>query len=126
MESIIPIGYWIFFIFTIAGTFIGLYKMFEKAGEAGWKALVPIYNAWICVKITGKSTSWFVMLMIPVLNVIVWLLVANELSKVFGRDSFWAYVGSMMVPYIFFPKLGFDEDVRYIGPHKSTTKKSTG
>lgn len=126
MESIIPIGYWIFFIFTIAGTLVGLFKMFEKAGEAGWKALVPIYNAWIAVKITGKSTSWFVMLMIPVLNVIIWLLVANELSKVFGRDSFWAYVGSMMVPYVFFPKLGFDEDVRYIGPHKSTTKKSTG
>jgi len=126
MESIIPVGYWIFFIITIAGTFIGLYKMFEKAGVPGWKALVPIYNAWICTKLTGKSIWWFVMLMIPVLNVVVWLLVANELSKVFGRESFWAYVASMMVPYFYFPKLGFDKDVRYIGPHKNAQKKSTG
>lgn len=100
--------------------------MFEKAGVAGWKALVPIYNAWICVQITGKKISWFVMLLIPVLNVVVWLLVANELSKVFGKDSFWAYVASMMVPYFYFPKLGFDKDIRYIGVHKQTTPKKAG
>lgn len=125
MESIIPIGYWIFFIFSIVGTLAGLYMMFEKAGVAGWKALVPFYNAWICVKLIGKKTSWFVMLMIPVLNVVVWLLVANELSKIFGKESFWAYVGSMMVPYIYFLKLGFDKDIKYIGLHPAA-KKSAG
>jgi signal peptidase I len=124
MDSIIPIGYWIFFIFSIVGTLVGLYKLFEKAGEAGWKALVPIYNAYICVKITGKKMSWFIMLMIPVLNVVVWLLMANEISKVFGKDSFWAYVGSMMVPYIYFLKLGFDKDVKYVGPHESPKRKA--
>ncbi len=123
MESIIPVGYWAFFIITIVGTFVGLYAMFEKAGVAGWKALVPVYNAWICTKITGKSISWFIMLLIPVLNVVVWLLVANELSKAFGKDSFWAYVASMMVPYFYFPKLGFDSDIRYIGVHKQVTPK---
>ncbi len=124
MESIIPIGYWIFFIFSIVGTLVGLYKLFEKAGEAGWKALVPFYNAYICVKITGKKMSWFIMLMIPVLNVVVWLLMANEISKVFGKDSFWGYVGSMMIPYIYFLKLGFDKDVKYIGPHESAKKSA--
>lgn len=124
MESIIPIGYWIFFIFSIVGTLVGLYKLFEKAGEAGWKALVPFYNAYICVKITGKKMSWFIMLMIPVLNVVVWLLMANEISKVFGKDSFWGYVASMMIPYIYFLKLGFDKDVKYIGPHESAKKSA--
>ncbi len=122
MESIIPIGYWIFFIFSIVGTFVGLYKLFEKAGYAGWKALVPILNIYICTKITGKGISWFIMLLIPVLNVVVWLLMANEIAKVFGKETFWAYVGSMMVPYIFFLKIGFDKDVRYIGPHPSAKK----
>lgn len=125
MESIIPIGYWIFFIFSIVGTLVGLYKLFEKAGVAGWKALIPFYNAWICVQITGKKLSWFIMLMVPVLNVIIWLLIANELSKVFGKEGFWAYLGSMMVPYIYFLKLGFDKDVKYVGPHPSE-KKSAG
>lgn len=69
--------------------------------------------------------SWFIMLMIPVLNVVVWLLMANEISKVFGKDSFWGYVGSMMIPYIYFLKLGFDKDVKYIGPHESAKKCST-
>ncbi len=126
MESIIPFGYWIFFIVSIGGTLIGLYKLFEKAGIPGWKALVPIYNMYICTKITGKSIWWFVMLLIPVLNVVVWLLMANEISKVFGKETFWAYVGSMMFPYIYFPMIGFDNNVRYIGPHKPAAKKSSG
>ncbi len=126
MESIIPIGYWVFFFITIVGTFVGLYAMFEKAGVPGWKALVPIYNAYMCTQITGKSIWWFVMLLIPVLNVVVWLLVANELSKVFGKDSFWAYVASMMVPYFYFPKLGFDNDIRFIGVQKQVVPKKGG
>ena len=125
MESIIPVGYWIFFIFSIVGTLVGLYKLFEKAGIPGWKALVPVYNFYLCTKITGKSISWFIMLLIPVLNVVVWLLMANEISKVFGKDKFWAYVASMMIPYIYFLKIGFDDEVKYIGPHKSA-KKSSG
>lgn len=125
MESIIPVGYWIFFIFSIVGTLVGLYKLFEKAGIPGWKALVPVYNFYLCTKITGKGISWFIMLLIPVLNVVVWLLMANEIAKVFGKDKFWAYVASMMIPYIYFLKLGFDDDVKYIGPQKSV-KKSSG
>ena len=61
MESIIPVGYWIFFIFSIVGTLVGLYKLFEKAGVAGWKAFVPVYNFYLCTKITGKGISWFIM-----------------------------------------------------------------
>ncbi|MFI5170805.1 MAG: S26 family signal peptidase [Chitinophagales bacterium] len=125
MESIIPVGYWIFFIVSIGGTLAGLYKLFEKAGVPGWKALVPFYNLYICTKITGKSIWWFVMLLIPVLNVVVWLLMANEISKVFGKETFWSYVASMMIPFIYFPKIAFDDKVKYIGPHKAH-KKSSG
>ena len=37
----------IFYILVI----IGQWKMFEKAGESGWKALIPIYNLYILYKI---------------------------------------------------------------------------
>ena len=34
------------------------WKIFEKAGEKGWKAIVPIYNVYIMFKIVNM-TSWF-------------------------------------------------------------------
>ena len=39
-------------------TIIGLWKVFEKAGEAGWKAIIPVYNAYILFKIAEKS-FWY-------------------------------------------------------------------
>ena len=40
---------------------IALWKAFTKAGDAGWKAIIPIYNAYIMYKIAGyKSWFWYV------------------------------------------------------------------
>ena len=37
---------------------VALWKVFTKAGEAGWKAIIPIYNAYIMYKIAGMK-NWF-------------------------------------------------------------------
>ncbi|MEE0888469.1 MAG: DUF5684 domain-containing protein [Candidatus Saccharimonadaceae bacterium] len=37
---------------------IAEWKIFEKAGEKGWKAIIPIYNVYIMFKIVNM-TSWF-------------------------------------------------------------------
>lgn len=37
---------------------IANWKIFEKAGEKGWKALIPIYNTYIMFKIVDM-TNWF-------------------------------------------------------------------
>lgn len=44
----------IFYVLEI----IAWWKMFEKAGEKGWKSLIPVYNFYIYYKISWK-TSWF-------------------------------------------------------------------
>lgn len=41
----------IFYVLLI----VGQWKVFEKAGEAGWKSLIPIYNLFVLWKIAGKS-----------------------------------------------------------------------
>ena len=37
---------------------IACWKIFEKAGEKGWKSLIPIYNGYILFKICGIK-NWF-------------------------------------------------------------------
>ena len=39
-------------------TIIATWKIFKKAGEPGWKCLIPIYNIYIMYKIVGMK-GWF-------------------------------------------------------------------
>lgn len=50
----IIVGILVFYVLTV----IASWKIFEKAGEKGWKALIPIYNTYIMYKITNM-TGWF-------------------------------------------------------------------
>ena len=36
-------------------TIVALWKMFTKAGEAGWKCLIPIYNVYIMYQIARND-----------------------------------------------------------------------
>jgi len=44
----------VFYILTVVAT----WKIFKKAGEPGWKCLIPIYNIYIMYKIVGMR-GWF-------------------------------------------------------------------
>lgn len=35
-------------------------KIFKKAGEDWWKALIPLYNSWVETRIAGLAWYWFV------------------------------------------------------------------
>ena len=38
---------------------IAWWRIFEKAGEKGWKAIIPIYNVYILFRICGIKECWF-------------------------------------------------------------------
>ena len=38
---------------------IACWRIFEKAGEKGWKVLIPIYNFYILFRICGLKDYWF-------------------------------------------------------------------
>jgi hypothetical protein len=40
----------------VAVVIAGIWKVYEKAGQPGWAAIVPIYNFYIMLKIIGKPT----------------------------------------------------------------------
>jgi fructose-specific phosphotransferase system IIC component len=44
----------LFWLALVVVVIIGGWKMFEKAGQPGWAILVPIYNAYILLKIAGR------------------------------------------------------------------------
>jgi len=86
----------------------GYWKVFEKAGEKGWKAIIPIYNLFILLRIVGKPWWWIFLLLIPFVNIIFIFIVFHALSKAFGKGG-WYTVGLFFLSAIFVPILGFGE-----------------
>ncbi|MEX0965907.1 MAG: signal peptidase I [Bacteroidia bacterium] len=108
------IVYIILLIIWIVPSAIGLWKLFEKAGEAGWKAIVPIYNAVIWLQLIGRPVWWIIMLFIPVVGLLVLAVMIIDLIKSFGKFGLGAQLAAIFFPFIYLPYLAFS-DARYYG-----------
>lgn len=80
--------------------------IFQKAGQAGWKCLIPFYNMYILMLISGKPGWWLFLLFIPLVGVAILLFAMLSLAKKFGRSELFG-VGLFFLPMIFFPLLAF-------------------
>ena len=99
----------IFVVFVlVALTLLGLWKVFVKAGKPGWGALIPVYNRVALLEMVHMPLWWIVLFMIPVVNIVLYVLLAHRLAVVFGRG--WGYaVGLIFLPFIFYPVLGLGD-----------------
>ena len=94
--------------------FAGMWKMFVKAGQPGWAGIIPIYNLFILLKIIGRPVWWIILMFIPIVSLIVWIVMANDIAKSYGRGIGTA-IGLFFLSFIFIPILGFG-DAEYQGP----------
>jgi signal peptidase I len=122
------------FILLIVLPYVGLYKLFEKAGKPGWQGVIPILNAYVMIKLSGKPTWWIILVLIPVINILALLGITIDFLKSFGKFSLKEQAAGVLLPFIYLPKWGFDQETKYLGPsasaefkekYKKTLKKST-
>ena len=93
---------------------IAEWRIYEKAGKAGWAVLIPIYNIIVLLEIVGKPIWWIFLFLIPIVNIVFGVWITNLLSKSFGKDEAFT-VGLILLGFVFYPILGFG-DAKYIGP----------
>lgn len=121
MEELLGLGAG-FMVFTLALMIIMIvawWRIFEKAGEPGWAALIPIYNTIVLLKV-AKLSPWlifvFLLAIIPVVGMIIVgvfsIIVQVKLGTAFGRGAGFI-LGMIFLPIIFLPILGFG-DSRWI------------
>src|SRR3954453_3221580 len=107
----VGMGVMICYLAVVLLMIIGLWKVFTKAGKPGWAAIVPIYNIIVLLEIAGKPLWWFILMLIPFVNIIVFIMVLVSIAKNFGKGVGFA-IGMLILPFIFYPMLGFG-DARY-------------
>ena len=86
---------------------IAFWKIFNKAGEAGWKSIIPIYNLYIYFKIIWGNRWFFLLMLIPIVNIVVWVYAQWKLALVFGKGVGF-FIGLILLPLIFDLILAFD------------------
>ena len=105
---------------------IGMWKVFKKSGEEGWKAIIPVYNTYTMCKVTGVNPWWvlivvvasglsgafgdsdlntIVSLLCSIVTIYFYVLLYVSLSRAFGKSDGFA-VGLVLLNPIFLLILG--------------------
>ncbi len=100
----------VFYIISV----VALWKMFEKAGEAGWKSIIPLYNLYVMFKIAWGKGWMFLLLLIPVVNIVIGIMFDIKLAKSYG-GGIGMILLCIFLPTISYLILGFGS-AEYIGP----------
>lgn len=105
--------YSIIMLAIIVVELIGMWKLFTKAGQAGWKCLIPIYNLVTLFKIAGISPWLVLCYLLSAIPVVGWLVMLAlqiylcvNLSKSFGMGGGFA-AGLFFLQPIFICILGY-------------------
>lgn len=109
-------------------TVIGKWKLLTKAGEKGWKAIIPIYDTYTLCQITGVNPLWVLIVIcgsmvgaiFPILNIVAYalsiyfmILLSVSVAKSFGKESGYA-AGLIFLAPIFYLMLGCGKST-YVG-----------
>jgi len=88
---------------------VAMWKVFEKAGQPGWASIVPLYNLYILIKIAGRQWWWFLLMLVPLVNFVICAIISIDIARKFGKEAGFG-VGLFILPFIFYPMLGFGQD----------------
>jgi len=106
--------FWIFWLAFMILIIAACWKVFTKAGQPGWAAIIPLYNIYIWCKIVGRPGWWVILMIIPFVNFIVGIILSIDLAKSFGKGVGFG-LGLAFLGVIFWPILGFGS-AQYQGP----------
>ena len=110
-------------LFTIPIVFC--WKLFERANYKGYYSVIPYYNLYILTKIVDCTKWWwYVLLIIPYLNLFTMMLLFIDLAKSYGRFKIWEIVCAAVIPFIFFPVISF-QGAKYSDPRVTEYPKKS-
>jgi signal peptidase I len=117
---------WLIFLVTATLWHVGLYGMFKKADIEGWKAFIPFYNTWCMVEKMSLGKKWFFIQFIPIVGQFVTIWITIKFVEHFGRFGFWHHAATALLPFAYFPYLGFSKNERFAGKLVVDNYKKSG
>ena len=100
------IGVTIVWLAIVVLMIAAMWKVFTKAGQPGWAAIVPIYNYYVLDEIAGRPGWWLLLWLF--LSPIAYIVISFDLAKRFGKGAGFA-IGLILLPFIFWPMLAWGD-----------------
>ena len=94
---------------------IAEWKIFVKAGYAGWKCLIPIYNVWCLFEMVYGNGAKMFLLLIPIANIVFLILFMIDMSDAFGQEEVAFKIGMVLLSAVFMCIIGFHPAITYVG-----------
>src|SRR5215471_19804782 len=63
------------------------WKVFTKAGQPGWAAIIPIVNLYFLCKVAGRPGWWVILFFIPIVSLVISIMVWLDTAKAFGKGA---------------------------------------
>lgn len=87
---------WVALYFYFAYT---QYRIAQKVGhQSPWWAWIPILNFFQQIQLAGKDWWWFVLYLVPVVNIIAMAVVWMGIAKNCRQASFWGILA--IIPFV--------------------------
>lgn len=87
------------------------YRIFEKAGKKKWQSFIPIYNLIVMLDIVKLNGFYFLLLLLPITNVLVIYIMLYRLSIVFITEKSFA-LGLILCAMIYLPILNYSKELK--------------
>ena len=114
---------WIIFGFIIQIVhFLGTWKLYKAAGEAPWKAIIPVYNAIIFFKIIHRPKWWVFLLFLPVINLMMFMVLWIDTVKHFGKNKSIDSVLAVLTVGFYIYTINYQTDPKYISNKKEISR----
>ena len=114
---------WIIFGFIIQIVhFLGTWKLYKAAGEAPWKAIIPVYNAIIFFKIIHRPKWWVFLLFLPVINLMMFMVLWIDTVKHFGKNKSIDSVLAVLTLGFYIYSINYQTDPKYISNKKEISR----
>ena len=114
----------LFFLFIQVIHFLGTWKLYRAAGENPWKAIVPVYNAIVLLKILHRPKWWVLLLFLPVINLMMFMVLWVDTVKHFGKNSPLHGVIAVLSLGLFIYTLNYQKNPKYIADKSMITRSA--
>lgn len=95
---------------------ITLYLLFEKAGEEGWKGLVPGLNFVVWSKLVGRKPVYALWMLFPIVNIFIYAGLCVDIVRSFGKYTFWDSALAVIYAPLKFFLIWKNPTDKYLGP----------
>ena len=101
------------------------WKTFSDAGFKSWQAFVPVYNYIIWLKIIQKRFYWFILWLIPYINIFMVFQMTVDTALCYGKHRIRQLALAVFFPFVYFPYLELSDKEHFIPPDKLKPPKKS-